>query len=153
MKTHIYRHIITFFVFISGLTLPVLGQDTLSYQGILGGKILYETIKLYPDGTFKWTSEYDLSWSEYGLYKLEAENLTLDYYLSSEQPTRMSLVDTIRYVERPIKTEKFIIGNDRLYRINHRGEKIKRIKDKSIRLPWSWVTNFRHKYEWIKEYQ
>lgn len=153
MKTHIYRYITTFFVFISGLTLPVLGQDTLSYQGILGGKILYETIKLYPDGTFKWTSEYDLSWSEYGLYKLEAENLTLDYYLSSEQPTKMSLVDTIRHIERPIKTEKFIVGNDRLYRINNRGEKIKRIKDKSIRLPWSWATNFRHKYEWIKEYQ
>ena len=61
-------------IFLIGLTFSVLGQDTLSYRGILGGRLLYETIKLYPDGTFKRTSEYDLSWPEYGLYKFEPEN-------------------------------------------------------------------------------
>jgi len=136
---------------LTGLTFSVLGQDALSYRGILGGRLLYETIKLYPDGTFKWTSEYDLSWSEYGLYKFESENLTLDYYLSSEQPKTMTLIDTVKFFVKPIKSEKFIVDNDHLYRLNDRGEKIKRKKDKSIRLSWSWASNYRHKYELIKE--
>lgn len=123
----------------------------MSYRGIIGGKLIYETINFYPDGTFKWTSEYDLRWSEYGLYKFESENLTLNYYLVSEQPKTMALIDTLKFFEKPIKTEKFIIGNDRLYRLNDRGEKIKRLKDKSIRLPCSWANNYRHKYKLIKE--
>ena len=151
MKTHKYRHVTTLFAFLIGVSFSVLGQDTVSYRGILGGRLLYETIKLYPDKTFKWTSEYDLSWSEYGLYKFESENLTLDYYLSSEQPKTMTLIDTVKLFEKPIKTEKFIVGNDQLYRLNDRGEKIKRKKDKSIRPPWSWTSNYRHKYELIKE--
>lgn len=151
MKAHKYRQITTLLTFLTGLSLSVLGQDTLSYRGILGGKLLYETIKLYPDGTFKWTSEYDLSWSEYGLYKFESENLTLDYYLSSEQPKTMTLVDTVKLIEKPIKTENFIVGDNQLYRLNDRGEIIKWKKDKSIRLPWSWASIFRHKYELIKE--
>ena len=151
MKAQKYRHISTLLISLIGFTFSLLGQDTLSYRGILGGRLLYETIKLYPDGTFRWTSEYDLSWSEYGLYKFKPDNLTLDHYLSSEQPKTMTLIDTIKFFEKPINSEKFIVHNDQLYRLNDRGKKIKRKKDKSIRLPWSWASNYKHKYELIKE--
>ena len=77
--------------------------------------------------------------------------LTLDFYLFSEQPKTMTLIDTIKFFKKPIKSEKFTVDNDHLYLLNDRGAKIKRKKEKSIRLPWSWASYYRHKYELIKE--
>ncbi len=125
------------------------GQDTIVYQGFLHGILLYETIEFYPNKTFKWTSEYDLSWDEYGVYEIDNNNLQLKYYLLFQRPTTMSLKDTIIQIDNPIKSENFKMKKESLFRLNKSGRKIYRIKDKSIRTCCSWI--FGHKYELTKK--
>jgi len=131
------------------LTIISFGQDTVVYRGFLNGNLLYESIELYPDSTFKWTSEYDLNWNEYGLYNIDKNNLKLIFFLESGHPKTMSLRDSILQIEMPTKIENFIIDKEKLYRQTNSGQKIMRIKDKSIKTPWSWA--FGHKYELKKE--
>ncbi len=125
-----------------------LRHDTIVYRGFLNGIILYETIELYPNKTFKWTSEYDLSWDEYGVYEMDHNNLQLKYYLLHHRPITMTLKDTIVQLDNPIKSENFKMKKERLFRLNKLGRKIHRIKDKSIRTCCSWI--FGHKYKLIK---
>ncbi len=54
-------------------------RDTIRYEGI-AGIMFYESIELYPNSYFKWTSEYDLSWREFGIYEINDEKLILKYY-------------------------------------------------------------------------
>lgn len=145
-----YHHLGLLFL-LFGISFCALGQDTTIYRGIIADRLLYETIKLYPNGTFKWTSEYDLSWTEFGLYNYDNGYLTLDYYLEWNQPETMSLMDTIRYIDKPLKTEIFVVEENGLYRLDKNGEKIIRRQDKSIKLPWSWISGYRHRYEIIEE--
>ncbi len=105
------------------------GQETIKYQGILKGYLLTETFELYPDKTFKWTSNYDLKWNEQGKYKLLENRLELDFY--SELNGKV------------IKTEHFNIENNKMYRL----PKKKRRKEKSIKTKWSWLFGHKFKYE------
>jgi len=112
--------------------------DTISYTGTLG-PMLYETIELYPDKSFKWTSEYDLSWSEYGTYTIEEDELKLEYYTKSPNTNPRTSNTQI-----PDKIEIFEIEGNLIYRLNRKGKKIKRIKDRSFKIGLSWI--FGHKY-------
>ena len=114
-------------------------QDTIRYEGIVS-VMLYESIELYSDNSFKWTSEYDLSWSEYGIYKIKQDTLILQYYGFDNID-----IDTSESInESPSKTEYFLIGDNQIYRLNKRGRKIKRRRDKSFKYKMSCL--FGHKY-------
>ena len=122
----------------------LFGQDTIIYRGF-ADRILYESIELYTDKTFKWTSEYDLSLSEYGLYEIDNNSLQLKYFIKFNYPKTMSLKDSIILIENPIKIENFKLDKEHLYRLNKSGREIHRISDNSIRTCWSLI--FGHKYE------
>lgn len=118
-------------------------QDTIRYEGIVS-VMLYESIELYSDNSFKWTSEYDLTWSEYGIYKIEEDTLILQYYGFDNID-----IDTSESIsESPNKTEYFLIGDNQIYRLNKRGRKIKRRRDSSFKYKMSGL--FGHKYCFLK---
>jgi len=112
--------------------------DTIRYDGILG-IMHYESIELYPNNRFKWSQEYDLSWSEFGTYELSIRKLTLKYFYLSEEQFKDSIE-----IKNPYRVETFLIEGNQLYRLNHKGKKIKRIRDKSYKTKWSWLLG--HKY-------
>jgi hypothetical protein len=142
------------FISIAVLTIIVSmgmsGQDTVRYYGIVNNDLLYEKIELYPGGTFKWSSEYDLSWDEHGIYEFKNNLLELNFYLVMDYPKTMTLKDSIRHINSPKKTEILIAENDLLYRQSESGQKVTRIVDKSIKTHWSWINGHRHKYKIVK---
>jgi hypothetical protein len=137
--------VIVILVFIIRCSDSLFGQDTIFYRGYIPGKLLIETLELYPNKTFKWTSEYDLSYSQYGVYNLANDNLELKYYLAFNPPKVMSLNDTIELIDNPIKIENFKVEKDNLFRLTNSGREIHRIKDSSLRSHCSLI--FGHKYE------
>jgi predicted TPR repeat methyltransferase len=106
----------------------LFGQDTLKYQGFLAQILLIKSIELYPEGTFKWTSEYDLTWSETGEYELSNDTLVLNY-LNRD------------------KKETYIKKHSGLIKLDKNGVPVRRVKDKSLRTKWSWLRAYRHNYE------
>jgi hypothetical protein len=106
----------------------LFGQDTLKYQGFLAQILLIKSIELYPEGTFKWTSEYDLTWSETGEYELSNDTLVLNY-LNRD------------------KKETYIKKHSGLIKLDKNGVPFRRVKDKSLRTKWSWLRAYRHNYE------
>ena len=136
--------LILFVILMTKILSDSFGQDTIIYQGIVNRKLLYETINLYPDKTFKRTSEYDLKWSEYGIYSIENNYLKLTYKFGGKKNSE-SGKDSVSKAEKTNKTEKFLIENIYLYRLTDSGKKIRRIKDQSIRTNWSWLIG--HNYE------
>ena len=127
-----YRYILIL-IFLINFSNRLFGQDTIIYRGFVRGILLHESIELYPDKTFKWTSEYDLNWSEYGIFEIDNNNLQLKYYLSYNHLKTTSINDSIMQNEKPVKIENFKIKKEKLYRLNKLGLKIRRIRDKSIR--------------------
>ncbi len=99
-------------------------QDTVRYSGVIAGTFLYETIELYPDSTFRWTSEYDLCFFEDGTFTIEENALTLNYASN--------------------RTERYEIDGEKLYPLNDRGRKLRRRKERSFRKGLSSI--FGHKY-------
>lgn len=45
----------------------------------------------------------------------------------------MSLADTIQHINMPFKTEEFLIEKGNIFRLNESGQKIHRIRDRSIK--------------------
>jgi hypothetical protein len=117
-----------------GFLSKTYAQDTIKYVGKLDGILIYESIELYSDSTFKWTSEYDLSWSEFGKYNLSEQTLILNFKETAGN-----------------KVKTYMIENDKMYLIDNKGNKVKRVKDKSVKLKWSWLKNGRHKFYFIKQ--
>jgi hypothetical protein len=109
-------------------------QDTIKYIGKLDGFLIYESIELYSDSTFKWTSEYDLSWSEFGKYKLSDQILILNFNETDGN-----------------KVKSYMIENDKMYLIDKSGKKVKKIKDKSVKFKGSWIRFGKHDYCFYKE--
>jgi hypothetical protein len=118
----------------TGFLSKTFAQDTIRYIGKLDNYLIYESIELYSDSTFKWTSEYDLSWSEFGRYKLTDQILILNFNET---------------VGNKVKT--YVIENDKMYVLDNKGKKTERIKDKSVKTKWSWLRNGRHKFYFIKQ--
>ena len=114
---------------ISFLSIGSFAQDTAKYHGFLGNDLLVESMELYPDGTFNWTSEYDLSWSESGEYEISNDKLTLNF---SNQRS---------------KIETYLMTETGLIKLDEEGEPIEKIKDKSFKTRWSWLKGHKHHYE------
>ncbi|MFK7807265.1 MAG: hypothetical protein AB8F74_05615 [Saprospiraceae bacterium] len=119
-------------------------QDTIRYEG-LAGIMFYESIELYPNSYFKWTLEYDLTWSEFGIYEIKDEKLILKYYDVLNESNKTLLSGKIEF---PDKTEFFKVKENQIYRLNKWGRKIKRIRDRSFSYKMSWL--FGHKYRFLK---
>ncbi len=129
------KKLITILIFITiGFSIKSYAQDTIRYVGKLDDLLIYESIELYSDSTFKWTSEYDLSWSEFGEYKLSDQILILNFNETWGN-----------------KVKTYEIENDKMYMLDNKGNKIERIKDKSVKLKWSWLRNGHHKFYFIKQ--
>lgn len=130
---------------------PYVGfaQDTIRYNGIIADRLLYESIELYPNNTFKWTSEYDLSFSTYGKYHIDDNRLQLNHYINWIKPKTMTLSDSIATIEKPTESEIYIISDEKMFRTDDRGKKKRRIRDRSLKTPWSWLIG--HKYVFLKE--
>jgi len=133
------------------ILLPSIGfaQDTIRYNGIIANRLLYESIELYPDSTFKWTSEYDLSFSSYGKYYIDDNRLKLDHYIDWIKPKTMTLADSIATIDKPTKSDILIMADEKMYRTNDQGKKKKRVRDRSLKTPLSWLLG--HKYILLKE--
>lgn len=114
-------------------------QDTVRYVGVIADALIYESIELYPDSTFKWRSEYDLSWDEYGVYSIYYDTLVLNY-------TDAHSIDENNSTPKIRKTEVLIMDGSFLFRLDEKKQRITRQKDKSIRTKWSWILGYRHKY-------
>ena len=133
------------------MLLPSLGfaQDTIRYNGIIADRLLYESIELYPDSTFKWTSEYDHSFSSYGKYYIDDNRLKLDHYIDWIKPKTMTLADSIATIEKLTKSDILVMVDERMYRTDDRRKKKKRVKYRSLKTPLSWLLG--HKYIFLKE--
>lgn len=118
----------------TGFISKTFAQDTIKYIGKLDNYLIYETIELYSDSTFKWTSEYDLSWSEFGKYTLTDQILTLNFNEAGGN-----------------KVKTYMIGNDKMYLIDKSGNKVKKIKDKSVKIKVSWIRFGKHDYSFYQE--
>ena len=128
------KRILTILIFITiGFLSKSFAQDTIRYVGKLDDFLIYESIELYSDSTFKWTSEYDLSWSEFGKYKLSDQILILNFNET-----------------RGIKVKTYMIENDKMYLID-KGRKVKKIKDKSVKSKLSWIRFSNHDYSFYQE--
>ncbi|UAB82317.1 hypothetical protein INR76_06035 [Marixanthomonas sp. SCSIO 43207] len=136
-------------IFLIGTNL--YAQDTIVYKGILRNTFLIETIELYSDSTFKWTNEYDLSWSEYGKYKIAENKLILDHYIFSVYPETMSLKDSIATLEKPTQTRILEIENNRIYPMSDKGKRITKMKDPYFRRKWGWLFGNRFEYKITRE--
>lgn len=141
------KMIIIIGLFLSLTTINTQGQDVICYQATLG-IMISESLELYPNNRFKWTSEYDLGWSEYGIYESDGKYLTLKFYRELETPNRVLSESEIN---TPEKTEILMIDGNRLFRLNKRGRKIKRKRDRSFNHKGSWL--FGHKYKILKKEQ
>ncbi|GAB2779636.1 hypothetical protein [Salinimicrobium soli] len=137
-----------FLIFLNGLNL--FAQDTIIYQGVLRDNILIETIELYPDSTFKWTNEYDLSWSEYGRYKMTENQLILNHYIIWHYPKTMSLRDSISTIEKPMQTRVLEIENNRIYPLSENGKRKTKMKDPFFKRKWGWLLGNRFDYKIIR---
>jgi hypothetical protein len=122
------------------------GQETIRLQGNLRETFLLESFELYPDKTFKWTNEYDLSWSEYGEYKINENKLTFDFYIFMWKPISMNIKDSIAQTPKILNTRIFEIDGKRIYPISEKGKRIIKMKDPYYRRKWSWL--FGNKYEY-----
>ena len=126
-------------------------QDTMVYKGILRGDFLLETIELYPDSTFKWKNEYDLTWSEYGSYKIVDNKLILKHFIFSDYPETMSLKDSISKIQKPTKTRILEMENNRIYPITNKGKRMTKMKDPYFRRKWGWLLGNRFEYKITRE--
>ena len=134
-----------FLILLNGLNL--FAQDTLVYQGVLRDDFLIETIELYPDSTFKWTNEYDLTWSEYGRYKIADNKLTLNHFIFSDYPETMSLKDSISTIEKPTQTRILEIDGNRIYPLTEKGKRKTKMEDPFFRRKWGWLLGNRFEYK------
>ena len=129
------KRILTILIFVAtGFLSKTIAQDTIRFVGKLNGFLIYESIELYSDLTFKWTSEYDLSWSEFGNYKLKDQILTLNFNETGGN-----------------KVRTYVLENDKMYLIDKSGRKVKRIKDKSLKFKGGWIRFGKHDYCFYRE--
>lgn len=127
------RRLLTILIFIiAGFLSKTSAQDTIRYISKLDGFLIYDSIELYSDSTFKWTSEYDLSWSEYGKYKLSDQILILNFNETGGN-----------------KVKTYIIETDKMY-LTEKGKKATKIKDKSVKTKWSWIRFCKHDYSFYQ---
>ena len=125
-------------------------QDTIRYVGLINKNLVYESIELYTDKTFKWTSEFDLSFDAFGKYEIVKDTLILNTYFDFTKPKTMNIADSIKIISSKWENRRFskyIIDGDKMFRTNRNGRKVDKIKVNSI---GTWLTGHRFKYELIR---
>jgi len=143
------------------ITTFIKAQNTIQYNcSIYTGKnmmLLYESLQLYPDGTFAQTSEYDLYLHQFGRYTKNNDTLILSLYnkaafiVGSDYKNITQVVDSISQTTAPDELKKYIIKNDRLYILKPGGNILNRITDNSVPKAFGWLLGNRHKYYYRKE--
>ena len=143
------------------ITTFIKAQNTIQYNcSIYTGKnmmLLYESLQLYPDGTFAQTSEYDLYLHQFGRYTKNNDTLILSVYsrvafiVGSDYKNITRVVDSIAQTTAPDELKKYIIKNDRLYILKPGGNILNRITDNSVPKAFGWLLGNRHKYYYRKE--
>jgi hypothetical protein len=137
--------VVLFIIFLSVIS-KGSSQDTIRYSGKIKDIILYESLELYHDNTFKWTSEYDLTFSRYGIYSISKDTLKL-YFFDINPPKTMSITDSIKLIKTPSEMSRYIFYKNKLYWTNRRGKRTSWIKEPSL---WTFWTGHRFKYCLIK---
>jgi hypothetical protein len=139
-------------ILISTILIPriLFGQDTVVYKGFLKETFPIETIELYPDSTFKWTNEFDISWDEYGKYELKNNQLILDSYLIALYPSSMSLKDSISFLSKVIDRKIYDIENERIYPLDDKGKRIIKFKHPYYKKKRQWIWGNKHEYIILK---
>lgn len=128
-------------------------NDTIKYNGYFVDCFLMESYTLYPDHTFKWTSEFDLSWNEYGRYTRNDNILKFDFYIQMNDPKTMSLRDSIQVAmksqsqNKPIRTEYLEDADKNLYYVDKNGKRKPTKKKAPCKRPFGWL--FGNKYEYV----
>jgi hypothetical protein len=127
------------------------GQDTVRYIGVLSNGLIYESFELYPDFTFKWENEYDLSWKEFGLYEKKGNKLTLTHFIKFYNPITMTVADSIAIIGTAFRISNYEISGDKLYKLNDQNKRVRKIKETSLRKKWSWLFGNRYKLLFKKQ--
>lgn len=123
----------SFFLFLLlSVTINVLSQSNVTYTGIIGVSLIIESITLYPDRRFKWTSEFSLLFSEYGNYKIRENILQFDFYISFVYPKTMSLRDSISQISKSFEIRIYEIDENRLYPVSDIGRRITKMKNPGV---------------------
>lgn len=121
--------------------------------------LLYESIQLHPGNFVKWTSEYDLSWSEYGRYTISGDTLRLDLYdeISMDQNSTsrsFKVADSLAAANvKPYNVKYYLISGDNLQFLTLKNKKlkpVKRIYDSSLPKPLGWLFGNGRKYIYHK---
>jgi len=107
-------------------SVELYSQDTIRYEKLQSiGKIniLITSIELYDDSSFTWTSEHDLSWSEYGIYTFNKDTLILHFYYSFFDNINKDSIDwdeTKKTIEIK-EVRKYLINKNKMHRIKTNG--------------------------------
>ncbi|MFV0140836.1 hypothetical protein OBK16_13485 [Empedobacter falsenii] len=129
--------ILTFF------TISVNAQNVKAeYRMNLSG-ILYESIILFDDGTFKLTNEYDLYFETFGIYEIIEDYL----FLAEDDIYQNAIKLNPKLTASSVAKKIYKIGDDKIF-ITIKGKVKKRIVDKSLTKGLSNI--FGHKYQYIK---
>ncbi len=125
-------------------------NDTIKYKGLFVNCFLMESYTLYPDSTFKWTSEFDLSWNEYGKYTLIDSIYKLEFYVEMNYPKTMTLKDSIEVAKRnykPIRTEFLEDAGENLHYVDENRKRSPTKLKAPCKRPFGWL--FGNKYQYV----
>lgn len=136
-KKNIYT--ITFLLF----TFSVFSQKVKTEYKMIVSGILYESLILFDDGTYKLTSEYDLYFETSGKYEI-IENYI---FLAEKELYENAIKLNPKLTPGSIANKFFKIRNDEIFIIKN-GKIKRRIFDKSLRKGLSNI--FGHKYRYKK---
>ncbi len=125
---------IVFCINISSVNL--YSQDTIRYEKLQSvGKMNFvmSSIELYEDSSFTWTSEHDLSWSEYGIYKINMDTLILNFYYSDFDNISKDSINWMqtKKVKEIDETRKYLRKKNKMYKIRKNGRLEKWTNDRT----------------------
>lgn len=126
-------------------------SDTVVYHGVMNYGVLFESIELYPDSTFKKVLDYEAPyWYYYGLYELSGNELKL---ISCMHPIS-SISETLTLYEmivkmregnvEPLSIIKYKVLDNYMWELDEEGNEIRTIKDEDLTIRQSWLNGQRH---------
>jgi len=148
MKSRLLILFLYFLVFI--VKIPAQ-SDTVVYYGIMDYGVLFESIELYPDSTFKQVLDYEAPyWYYYGLYELSGNELILTTYLHpistiSEKMTLSEMMVNMRDENvEPLSITKYKIRDNYMWKLDEEGHEIRTVKDEDLMIRQSWLNGQDH---------
>lgn len=123
----------------------VHSQDTITYSKIQSiGKtyVHLESLELYGDSTFTWTSTHDLQWSEYGVYTISDDTLFLEFYYGDIDGFHRDSIDWHNLPDtlEPRRTQKCFIDGKKMFKVLPNGKLEKWTREKTLfKDSWRWL--------------